>query len=76
MHQRYGFSHIVKIFYTGNIPSVFRLIILLLEYGLRQCLQRKPATVGFSMKCYKDGKESKACFGERQDRGRIGKELY
>ncbi len=32
--------------------------------------------VGLSMMCYKEEKESKTCLGERQLRGRIGKELY
>ena len=34
------------------------------------------ADVGLSMMSYKDEKESKTCFGERQARGRIGKALY
>lgn len=32
--------------------------------------------VGLSMMSYKEEKESKTCFGERQARGRIGKALY
>ena len=39
-------------------------------------LRRISSIVGLSKKCYKEAKEDKACFGERQFRGRMGKLLY
>lgn len=40
------------------------------------CVPSEPFDVGLSMMCYKKEKEFKTCFGERQDKGRMGKSLY